>query len=215
MKLDLVDEGRNVVTDPYLIRLPGWTWDRYLAEAPESRFCEYEDGDFVMHSPVDAVHQGMVRFLTCLLQLYCKRLRAGDVFNGPAVIRVAPEIGREPDVFVLDPQESSRASGAPLEVCPLLIVEVASTSTRRLDLETKPDEYRALGVPEYWVVDRATQTVYHHRLEAGTYRVQQRRKGRLASTVLNGFFVEVEWLWQEPLPSEIECLQKLGLFGDN
>jgi hypothetical protein len=28
-------------------------------------------------------------------------------------------------------------------------------------------------------------------------------KGRLASRVLPGFFIEVDWLWQEPLPSTL------------
>jgi hypothetical protein len=30
---------------PYLLRVSGWTEERYFAEAPESQFIEFEDGD--------------------------------------------------------------------------------------------------------------------------------------------------------------------------
>jgi Uma2 family endonuclease len=210
MKLDVIDEMRNIVSEPYLLRLPGWNWERYIKEAPEMRFCEYENGDLIMHSPVGADHQRIVRFLTYLLQTYCRKQKSGEVLNGPAVIKVDAEIAREPDIFVLGPEESP-ASGLPLLVVPPLIVEVSSPSTLRLDLETKSAEYSTLGVGEYWVVDRDSRTLHWHFLEKATYQVQEYRTGKLSSRALKGFWIEVEWLWQDPLPSEVDCLQEMGL----
>lgn len=212
MIMDVVDETRKIITHPYLLRLPGWTWERYLGEAPEMRFCEFENGDLVMHSPVDADHQRSVRFLSYLLNTYCLRKHAGEVLNGPAVLKIAPQIGREPDIFVLSPKESTMAKGMPLVVVPVFIVEITSRSTLRLDLETKPMEYGELGIPEYWVVDRSGRTLHQHFMEKKSYQVTKWKSGKLASRALKGFFIEVDWLWQDPLPSEIECIKKMRLY---
>ncbi|MBI2900335.1 MAG: Uma2 family endonuclease [Planctomycetes bacterium] len=210
MKLELVDAdaGNRPWTEPYLLRLPGWTWKRYLEEAPEMRFCEYVEGELVMHCPVGWDHQDLVRFLTYLLQGFCSARGLGRVGNGPAVIRVAPEKGREPDIFVIPPEQEARAHGMPLDIVPSLIVEVASPSTRAMDLEEKREEYRALGVAEYWVVDREQKRVTAHRA-AEDYRPRACAQGRLASSAISGFWIQVEWLWRNPLPPEPECLREI------
>jgi hypothetical protein len=37
-------EGAESV-EPYLLRVGGWTEERYFAEAPETRLVEFEDGE--------------------------------------------------------------------------------------------------------------------------------------------------------------------------
>jgi Uma2 family endonuclease len=214
MRLDVVDVDevngkRKLLESPYLIRLPGWTWKRYLAEAPEMRFCEYERGDLIVHSPVGFEHQRLVRFMTLVLHGWCERKRAGEALNGPAVVKVAQRIGREPDIFVIAPTDIPRLKGKVAKVVPLLTVEVTSPSTRKLDLETKASEYAALGVPEYWVVERDKRVLYQHLLRCRRYEVQCCTSGALRSKVLPGFWIDVDWLWRERLPSELECLKKL------
>ena len=56
----------------------------------------------------------------------------------------------EPDLLVV-PRGEARADR--LHVPPLLVVEVASPSTRRYDRVTKLDAYDRGGVPAYWIVD--------------------------------------------------------------
>lgn len=210
MKLELVDvdAGKRPWTEPYLVRMPGWTWKRYLEEAPEMRFCEYVEGELIMHCPVGLDHQEVVRFLTCLLEVFCSARGLGCVGNGPAVIKVAPQKGREPDVFVIPPDQASRAHGMPLEIVPSLIIEVVSPSTRTMDLEEKRDEYRTLGVSEYWVVDREEKKVTVHRAAEG-FLPRAQREGRLASSAIPGFWIRLDWLWQSPLPPEPECLREI------
>ena len=76
MKLRLVDENGMEVAHPYEVRLPGWTEDRYFAEAPEEGFHEFKDGELVVHSPVSIEHQEIVGFLTFLLEGVVSRARA-------------------------------------------------------------------------------------------------------------------------------------------
>ncbi|HYZ07266.1 MAG TPA: hypothetical protein VE709_01470 [Pseudonocardiaceae bacterium] len=42
-----------------------------------------------------------------------------------------------------------------------------------------------------------------------SYRTERRSGGRIESTVLPGFWIDVDWLWQEPLPSTVRCLRAL------
>ena len=83
MKLTVVDERKEVLREPYVLRLGGWTLARYLAEAPESQLWEFVRGEVVMYSPVTGEHQDLVRFLLRLLDGYCEAKTWGKVLTGP------------------------------------------------------------------------------------------------------------------------------------
>src|ERR671923_2837598 len=86
---------------PYLLRLAGWTEEQYFKEAPESRLVEFEDGEIIVHSPVNVRHQRIVGFLTFLLHGYVETHDLGEVLNGPGVVRPRPGLDYEPDIFVV------------------------------------------------------------------------------------------------------------------
>lgn len=56
------------------------------------------------------------------------------------------------------------------EPAPLLVVEVVSESTKAEDCHAKRIEYRALGIPEYWIVDPLAQKVTICTLTAEAYQ---------------------------------------------
>ncbi len=210
MTLAVVDaRTRYLWPEPYLVYLPGWTEERYLQEAPENAFWEFVHGEVVVHSPVRAEHQRLVFFLARVLAAFLERRRLGEVLLGPAGLRLGPGLIREPDIFVLAPEDAVRARGFPVEARPWLVVEVVSPSTRRLDLEVKPREYADAGIPEYWAVDSEERVLYQHLLERGAYRRQAFTQGRMASQALPGFWLQVDWLWQDPLPSEFQVLEQI------
>jgi len=183
MRLTLVDERNRPYPAPYLVRLAGWTLQRYLGEAPEYPFCEFVREEVVMYSPATAEHQDLVRFLMRLLDGYCEARGWGKVLTGPAAIKVLPDVVREPDLFVLPPEEIPKARGVPLEVRPALVVEVVSPATRTVDLKEKPEDYALAGIPEYWAVDPEERRVVVHRLLSGPEQVQGRKPGAAPATV--------------------------------
>ncbi len=209
MTLTVLDSRTRTAISEYLVRLPGWTLEAYLERAPENAFWEFARGEVIVHSPVRAEHQGLTRFLTFVLHGYCLKHGCGYVYNGPAAVQVLPDVVREPDVFVVRPEDRSRVKGVPVRVRPILVVEVVSPSTRSLDLVEKAHDYALAGIPEYWAVDRERRAVHLFTLEGGRYRETVLRQGRLVSTVLPGFWLQVEWLWQDPLPSEWEALERI------
>ena len=195
----------------YLLCTAGWTLEEFLARAPENAYWEFVRGEVIMHSPVAAEHQRMVRFLLGLLQGFCEAREWGEVLMGPAALQVLPEVIREPDLSVLDPEEARRAQGVPLQVRPVLVVEVTSPATRTLDLEDKAREYAQAGIPEYWVVDRERKDLWLHRRKEGHehYQVTRQTFGVVVSQGVPGFWLQTEWLWEQPLPPVRRCLERI------
>ncbi len=204
----LVGPQRETV-DSYVVRVGGWTLEQYLAEAPEGEIWEFVRGEVIMHSPVTAEHQDLVRFMLRLLDGYCEQRKWGKVLMGPAAVQILSDVIREPDVFVLAPEDVPRARGVPLHVRPALIVEVVSPSTRTLDLVEKASDYAQAGVPEYWVVDAERKDLWIHRLAEETYQVERLTFGRVESTSVPGFWMKAEWLWETPLPTVTTCLREI------
>jgi hypothetical protein len=51
-----------------------------------------------------------------------------------------------------------------------------------------------------------------YQLEGERYRVAfSGEEGEYHASVLPGFLLRVEWLWQEPLPKTLDVLRELGL----
>ncbi|MDW7985112.1 MAG: Uma2 family endonuclease, partial [Acidobacteriota bacterium] len=193
MQVLVVDERKEVVPEPYVIRLGGWTLERYLREAPEHARWEFAYGEVLVYSPASAEHQDQVGFLYRLLAGYCETRGWGKVLMGPAAVRLSSEVVREPDLFVLAPEDVARAHGSPLQVRPVLVVEVTSPSTRRIDLIEKAQDYAQAGIPEYWVVDTDGGAVVAHRLREGLYERTSVTAGRLESQAVPGFWLDVGW----------------------
>jgi Uma2 family endonuclease len=209
LKVMVVDERKELLKEPYVVRLSGWTLERYLAEAPENLTWEFVRGEVVIHSPATAEHQDLVRFLLRLLDGYCEARGWGKVLTGPAAIKLLPDVVREPDLFVLPPEEVPKAKGMPLSVRPALVIEVMSPSTRAIDLVEKAEDYALAGIPEYWAVDPEHKELVVHRLEGGRYRAERVKEGKVRSISLPGFWLDVEWLFGDPLPPVTECLKEI------
>jgi Uma2 family endonuclease len=197
------------MVQPYLVRIGGWTEERYFREAPETRFVEFEDGEVIVHSPVSIRHQRVARFLTMLLQGYAQHRNLGEVLNGPAVVRLRPGLDYEPDIFFVPRDRLDRLEEQYFAAAPGLIVEVISEGTRSHDLKTKPAAYREHGVPEYWAVDPERKVLFQHLPPPepqSPHAVREQTTGRLECPAVPGFWLDVSWLWQDPLPDALGCL---------
>lgn len=85
----------------------------------------------------------------------------------------------EPDLMVA-PHDLPDDSYTP--VPPLLVVEVASPTTRDLDWDRKLKAYAEAGAPWYWIVERESLTIFEN--DDGRFVERQRiRTGEEAATV--------------------------------
>ncbi len=205
MRIQVVTEDGRELDEPFLLRITGWTEERFFAEAPESRIWEFKDGEVIVPSPAGTHHQDIVLFLTILLAGYTETKGLGKVYNGPAVLRLRPGLLKEPDIFFVPREDERRISPSHVEGSAPLVIEVISPSTRRYDLEEKARDYDEAGVLEYWAVDSERRRALVHR--GGHTEVWN--SGKLESLAVPGFWVQVEWLWQDPLPGALTKLREI------
>ncbi|MDY0094483.1 MAG: Uma2 family endonuclease [Candidatus Vecturithrix sp.] len=82
-----------------------------------------------------------------------------------------------------------------------------STESARRDRWEKFYEDERGGVPEYWLIDPPVQRVEWYQAEGGQfYIIPVDAENRYHSQVLPGFWLNVDWLWQVPLPHPVEAL---------
>ncbi|MEW4568442.1 Uma2 family endonuclease [Tautonia sp. JC769] len=192
---------RSTIPDDEMHTIEGQTEEDFFRFAPENRYCELIDGVVYMPSPVTWRHQELVFFWMSLLSTFCSERNLGKVGMGPAVLRIAPGRDLEPDVFV-----------APVGVEPLppqglamgeavLVVEMLSPGNRSHDLKRKAQIYREARIPEIVFVDDRDKVLIVERLAGDEYETVRLGSGRWESSAVPGFWLDVAWLWEDPLPS--------------
>jgi Uma2 family endonuclease len=77
---------------------------------------------------------------------------------------------------------------------PQLVVEVVFESSRRMDHETKKDDYERHGVEEYWIVDPELREMTFCQLQQGRFVTLTPESGKLASRAIPGFVLDIAWL---------------------
>ena len=110
-------------------------------------------GEIVKMSPIGRHH---VAFVNNLNQLLVTRLAGRAIVSVQNPVVLSDDTEPEPDLAVLRPRSYKHAEPAVDDV--LLLIEVAETSLR-YDRVTKRPLYAEAGVPEYWIVDCAAETV--------------------------------------------------------
>lgn len=120
----------------------------------ENRY-ELIDGElFVTPAPTDP-HETAAARLTRILDPYVVEQGLGYVYHPRSVVQFEGS-QVEPDLMVRQPNPHGDWSRAPV---PVLVVEILSPSTRKLDLGKKRKYYLRHGVPEYWAVDPERRTI--------------------------------------------------------
>ncbi len=97
---------------------------------------------------------------------------------------------------------------------PDLAVEIVSPSSRRYDAFEKRINYARAGVQEYWLVDPIERSVALYGLEQEQFVRIQPTEGRLASRVLPGYWLQLDWVFPPEgaaRPSELDVARAQGL----
>lgn len=149
-------------------------------------------------------HQQLLAFLTALLHLYLGFRQVGELLvAGVSMYLSDQQPAREPDLMVVLREHQDRIRPTYLNGAADVVFEIVSPESSERDYGTKYVEYEAAGVTEYWLLDPLRQQAALHRMTGEGYfqRVEPDAGGRLVSTVLSGFALQPEILWQEPLPA--------------
>jgi Uma2 family endonuclease len=194
--------------DPRRLRM---TYAEYLAWAGEDVHAEWVNGEVIVQRPPKRPHQQLVAFLNQIVGLFVAMFNLGSLEIAPFEVRLAPDgPSREPDLVFLARSHLDRLTPERITGAPDLIIEVVSDDSVQRDRVDKFEEYQAAGVPEYWVIDNRPerrQAFFYQLTPAGQYQqVMPDADGVYHSSVLPGFWLRLEWLWE----TEPDVFRALG-----
>ena len=194
---------------PYLIVKPGVRETDFYAREGEDSPWELIDGRLVM-SPASNRHEDLFRFLLTLLSAYLDE-RGGALVRGSRYpMRLDPSWSPEPDLLVIREMHKDRLGAQRLEGPADFVIEIASEGDPSFDLREKLPRYREAGIEEIWLIDPFARSLrVDRRRDDGGYVHRELRSGRLESTVVPGFWIDVAWLWRSELPSTFRCLGRI------
>jgi Uma2 family endonuclease len=192
--------------------------DEFYSGEYEDTPYQYLGGELVVREPASDLHEDLGDFLTAVVRIIFEE-RGGGVERGSRYpMRLDPKWSPEPDLMVVRDERRHLIGPQRLEGPADLVIEIASLGDVRRALRLKLPRYREAGVPEIWVIDPYAQSVRVEILqtsertetaETRTYRSREITAGRLDSTVFPGFWIDVSWLWQRPLPLVLSCVRQI------
>lgn len=163
-----------------------FTYDDLQDMPDDGHRYELIDGVLLVTPSPEIPHQACVGAV--YRSLYAAREPDEIVFVAPLDYVVSSTTVLEPDVLVVRRESLGLRF---VDRTPLLVVEVLSPSTRRIDLGTKRLAYEAAGVPTYWAVDPAEPSLTVFRLVGGRYEEEARVVGEEAYTAEAPFPVTI------------------------
>lgn len=180
------------------------SYEAYLEFATEAQIVEWVDGEVIIYMPPSDKHQNISQFLSTLLNLFVQFFKLGIIRYAPFEVKLPDGPAREPDLIFIANDNLAGHSPERFAGSPDLLVEIISPSSVTEDRVRKFTEYEQAGVPEYWLIDPRP-----HQQQADFYVLGEDKRyhpvpltedGRYHSTVLPGFWLNVDWLWPAELP---------------
>jgi Uma2 family endonuclease len=190
-------------------RSGSYTFEDFCAIIREDQKADLIDGVIYMASPENTEANDLFGWLFMVIRGYARRRKLGRVFGSRVAMRLSAAHGPEPDIAFVHRQNEHLVQRGQVAGAADLVVEIVSPESVDRDYNDKRELYQQFGVSEYWIVDEMDQSVTLFRLKKGTYGEVRAKKGVLHSKVLSGFWLRPEWLWQQPMPDEIDTILEI------
>jgi Uma2 family endonuclease len=194
------------------------TFEDFCYLVREDQKADLIDGVIYIASPENTDANDLFLWLSVVIYSYVERKKLGYVFGSRVAFRLDQRNGPEPDIAFVSEENANRINRGRVAGPPDLAIEMVSPESIERDYQQKRRQYQRAGVREYWIIDEDEQTITLLRLNPRRrYREVRPRRGRFHSNVLSGFYLDPDWLWQEPRPFAIEIAQQLiaGVPGED
>lgn len=183
------------------------TFGEFYEMVREDQKADLIDGVIHMASPESLEGNDLVGWVLVVLRLFVRQRNLGQVYFERVAFRLAEHQSPEPDIAFVRRDRLHLARYGFFDGPPDVAFEFVSPESVQRDYEVKRRKYQEAKVSEYWIIDEHMQTV--QLLHAGTdgvYTGTEPVEGRFESRAIPGFYLRPEWLWQSPMPDQIQIL---------
>ena len=145
------------------------TVEDFLSQAETDERMELVDGEIIMSPRASFGHQELIIHLGHLLRVRVGT--SGHVVAEKEMLVQAPdgeEHIRVPDLCYIRESRNHIITDEAIRGPADIVIEILSGGTEEIDRITKRDEYRATGVPEYWIVDLESKALLIHDFAKGS-----------------------------------------------
>ncbi len=174
---------------------------------------EWINGEVLLMSPASARHVLIIGWLHRVLGGYIEDHGLGQLMGPEFMVRLthAGLSLRVPELLFVSTSRTHQIEKNHLEGPPDLAIEIISPDSMQRDRGDKLAEYEASGVQEYWNIDSENRTFDAFvRNASGKYeKAEPTTDGVLCSATVTGFWLRIDWLWRDPLPSASQCLREI------
>ncbi len=158
------------------------TFDDFCEMVREDQKADLINGEIYMASPENTDANELFLWLATLMNSFVRKRKLGKVYGSRVAVRLDDQNAPEPDILFVRTEHLDRVHRGRIAGPCDLAIEIVS--------------------PE--------QVVHFLRLGArNRYREVRPQKGEYQSEVLTGFWLRPEWLWQDPLPDELDTIQQI------
>jgi Uma2 family endonuclease len=188
------------------------SYEEFLDWADEDDHAEWVDGEIIMPSPANYRHQKLEAWLENVIGTFSKIYDLGETVVTLQMKLPDGRPGREPDVLFIAKNNLANLRATYLNGPADLVIEIISPESENRDRQTKFAEYEAGGVREYWLFDPRHRKADFYQLSSnGQFQaVSPDSQDVYHSAVLPGFWLNVNWFWQNPLPEPEDVLMEVA-----
>ena len=187
-----------------------FTVEDFFLRVPDGQKADLIDGVIYMASPDTLRSDQLGGFVRILVQLYAEVRQLGVVVGSRFAFELSAIRAPEPDVAFISRQRLHLLDDRRMRGGPDVAVEVVSRDSRQRDYVEKKRLYQDAGTAEYWIMDPLQRRAEFYRLQDGLYALVPLEHNRIfRSEALPGFWLDVEWLFADPLPAAYEKLQEV------
>ncbi|HET7437035.1 MAG TPA: Uma2 family endonuclease [Thermoanaerobaculia bacterium] len=139
------------------------TYAEFMQLPYDGYYYELIDGEVVRYASCYTKHQLVRGHLGTRLWQYLRDSLERCVFFAPIGILIADDLVLMPDIVVV---KNELLTEYDIHGVPDIVVEILSEESRHADETTRFSAYERHGVPEYWIIDPAAESVKFYRRDA-------------------------------------------------
>jgi Uma2 family endonuclease len=186
------------------------TFEDFCFLVKEGQKADLIDGVIYMASSDNLDGFRLSKWLMGLTDDYVIERDLGEIFGIRIAFRLDIDQSPEPDIGFVKKSRLYLAKRGYFDGPPDAAFEIVSPESVERDYEKKRLQYEEYRVREYWIIDEMEEIVTLLRLnKRGKFQEVRAKDAIYYSDVIDGFWLDPNWLWQSPRPKKSAILEQL------